>query len=595
MIIQGNCKKKGNFQRALIIVPPNITYQNFRHPTKNTKAWLHKSGEELGVIITDLPLGALTICGWLNANYEIESKLLDFNVEIHKNWDHPNDQSFEPWFRETLFNLDFEPDLIGFSSLFVTGYNNLLLLGKICRELHPNSKIIVGGNLATTMYSEILEDDTGDCFDALCYGEGELPMKELMEAHDVNEFIAMNPSWITRDKVKNGSFFAHNFINDLDEIPSLDYDLITIQDYQKSPTIKAYTQIEDKTNYITYMTSRGCPFLCTFCSAHTVHGRKMRYFSIERIRDELTSLQQQHNSKTLVLEDDHFLSDTERAKAIIRLARELGMNCVFPNALALFGLKRDMLEELASVGVRQLTLAVESGSPRVLKDLMKKPLKTEITERVAADCYELGMYTDCNIIIGMPGETVEDINVAREFLKKLPANWYRINVATPLAGSEMFETALKRGEMVGDVREAGYKSCVIETEHFTPQEINEVSYALNLELNFVHNTDMQRGNFRRASESFDNVLHLKQDHAFALYFKSKCLIELGETEEADKLLLKAVSLFRHDDVWNFYFHNFGINVVDFEIEYTSQHLEETKNILFSSTASGIGRKMVQLS
>ena len=74
----------------------------------------------------------------------------------------------------------------------------------------------------------------------------------------------------------------------------------------------------------------------------------------------------------------------------------------------------------------------------------------------------MGIYTDCNIIIGMPGETMDDIAVAREFLRELPANWYRINVATPLAGSEMYEVALENRQMVGDVREAGYKSCVIE-------------------------------------------------------------------------------------------------------------------------------------
>lgn len=584
-----------NFKRALIIVPPNITYNNFRNPTKNTKSWLHQNGLELGVIITDVPLGAMTICGWLSTTYDMETKLLDYNVEIHKNWDHPDDSSFEPWLRETLVNMDYEPDLIGFSSLFVTGYNNLLLLGKICRELYPNATVIVGGNLATTMYREILEDDADGCFDALCYGEGELPLKELMETADIKQYLSTSPTWITREKATNGSFFAHNFIDELDEIPPLDYELINVQDYQKSPTIKAYTQIEDKTNYITYMTSRGCPFLCTFCSAHTVHGRKMRYFSLERIREELTKLQKQHNAKTLVLEDDHFLSDGERAKSIIRLARELGMNCVFPNALALFGLKRDMLEELSSVGVKQLTLAVESGSPRVLKELMKKPLKTEITERVAADCYEMGMYTDCNIIIGMPGETIEDINVAREFLKKLPANWYRINVATPLAGSEMFETAVSRGEMVGDVREAGYKSCVIETEHFTPQEINEVSYGMNLELNFVHNTDMQHGNYLRAAESFDNVIRLKHDHAFALFFKSKCMHALGDSEGANMLLEKAVEIFKTDDIWNFYFHKFGLEIDGHDIEYSSCHLEETKNILFSSASSGIGRKMVYAS
>ena len=96
----------------------------------------------------------------------------------------------------------------------------------------------------------------------------------------------------------------------------------------------------------------------------------------------IRDLQSVNNANTLVIEDDHFLSDNDRAKGVLRIARELGLKCVFPNALALYGLDRSMLEVLSSCGVRQLTLAVESGSPRVLK-LMKKPLRIDITERVA--------------------------------------------------------------------------------------------------------------------------------------------------------------------------------------------------------------------
>ena len=65
--------------------------------------------------------------------------------------------------------------------------------------------------------------------------------------------------------------------------------------------------------------------------------------------------------------------------------------------------------------------------------------------------------------------------------------------------------------MVGDVREAGYKSCVIETEHFTPEQINEVAYSMNLGW-LCSITDMQMDNFERTIESFDNVLALKHDH-----------------------------------------------------------------------------------
>jgi len=581
-----------NFKKLLMVVPPNITFDNFVNPSKNTKSWIHENGKELGVIVTDVPLGAMTICTWLQSQFDIETRLLDFNVEIHKNWDHPHAQSFEPWFEETIAGLDFEPDLIGFSSLFVTGYTNLITLGKVCKKYFPLATRIVGGNLATTMYMELFEDGAGEVFDAFCFGEGELPLLELFEAKNVYEYLEKSPSWITASKSSGGYLFAHNFINELDDIPALDYELLDLSDYQLSPTIKAYTQINDKTNYITYMTSRGCPFLCTFCSAHTVHGRKMRYFSVERIEKELTALQKTYSANTLVLEDDHFLSDNKRAKTIIGIAKKLGMKCVFPNALALFGLKKDMLECLESAGVNQLTLAVESGSQRVLKELMKKPLKTEITERVANDCYEMGIYTDCNIIIGMPGENLDDINEAREFLKELPANWYRINVATPLAGSEMYETALDRGELVGNIKEAGYKACVIETDHFTPHQINELAYSLNLELNFVYNTDMQKGNYIRAAESFENVLNLKHDHAFALFYLSICYQEIDETDRATEMRKKAIQLFKTDEIWNFYYNKFNISIPGEDVEFFSRHLTTEKGIMFSTQSSGIGRQSV---
>jgi radical SAM superfamily enzyme YgiQ (UPF0313 family) len=546
--------------KVLIIVPPNITYEAFLNPTRNTKTWMHSSGLELGVIITDVPLGAITISAWLKEKCQADVTVLDFNVLLHKSWNHASDVSFSNWFDQELAKLDFVPDLIGFSSLFVTGYNNLLDMSKICRRRYPASLIVAGGNLATTMYNEIFQDDDG-AFDALCYGEGELPLKELFAADDKFRFLADSKCWITREKVgpsQSSLHFEHRYIENLDEIPSLDYSAIDLHDYHHSPTIKAYTQIKNKDNYITFMTSRGCPFLCTFCSAHTVHGREMRYFSLERVQDELSALTKKYGANTLVLEDDHFLSDRERALGVLKLARELGLVCVFPNALALYALDREMLEALYSTGVRQLTLAVESGSKRVLKELIKKPLRVDIIHRVANDCWDLGIYTDCNIIIGMPGETDDDIEESREFLKSIPANWFRINVATPLAGSEMYIEAHAKGQIVGDIRKAGYKDCVINTDSFTPEKINKIAYEFNIELNFVNNTDMKRGNYQRAAESFCNVLTLKHDHAFAKYYLGQALTRMGKEGEGRELIDEAVNAMHFDPLWRDFAVKFGL-------------------------------------
>ena len=184
-----------------------------------------------------------------------------------------------------------------------------------------------------------------------------------------------------------------------------------------------------------------------------------------------------------------------------------------------------MLTELHKTGVRQLTLAVESGSARVLKELMKKPLKLSITKRVAEDCRKIGIYTDCNIIIGMPGETLEDIEDTRKFLMDLGANWYRINVATPLAGSEMYIKAKEKGQIIGDIRMAGYKTCVVQTEHFTPEQIEKVAYDINLEMNFLNNIDIKIGNYVESIDIFNNVLLVRNDHVLAKYMIVFCLLK----------------------------------------------------------------------
>lgn len=546
--------------KCLLIIPPNITFEAFVNPSANSKYWMHKNGRKYGVLITDVPLGVLTISAWLKDRCNAEVQVVDFNTEIHKTWDSPEATSFHDWFEEVFLSIKqsgFEPDLIGFSSLFITGYDNLLALAEVAKKVFPDAFRICGGNLPTTMYRELFSDSP-DAFDALCFGEGELPITELMAAENKADYCNGSAQWITKENLKQGAMYQHNFISNLDEIPDLDYDCIDLKDYHLNPTIKAYTSIGDRTNYITYMGSRGCPFHCTFCAAHTVHGRKMRSFTIERIERELFDLCEKYAPNTLVIEDDMFLWDKEWAASVLKIAQKLNLTCFFPNALALYALDRPMLEELHRTGVRQLTLAVESGSARVLKEVMKKPLKLSITNRVVADCRDLGIYTDCNIIIGMPGETLNDINDTREFLRSLDANWYRINVATPLAGSEMYINAVKNGQIKGDIRMAGYKRCVVETKDFTPAQIESIAYDINLEMNFLRNSDIKYGNYERALETFENVLLLRNDHALAMYKIIECKRLMGVGPVDEELWTRLADMVQATPFWSKYFQDHAL-------------------------------------
>ena len=123
-----------------------------------------------------------------------------------------------------------------------------------------------------------------------------------------------------------------------------------------------------------------------------------------------------------------------RPYEVVESIGKLKLDMFFQNALAIYALDREFLELLKEMGVHELVLPIESGSMRVLREEMRKPLSLDRIPEVVRNCREVGIYTDCNIIIGMPGETKEDISDSIRFLKSIYADWFRTFVATPIPG-----------------------------------------------------------------------------------------------------------------------------------------------------------------
>jgi radical SAM superfamily enzyme YgiQ (UPF0313 family) len=546
--------------RVLFVVPPNIGFTDFISPPSNVKVQSMQNGKAFGSVITDMPLGIISLSAYLKKNIDIETRGIDLNVALNK-LDRFEWPSFKDYFRQVLQEeiKIFQPDVIGISALFSTAFNNLIDLGEVSREICPDCFLIAGGNVPTVSYREIFAST--DVFDAVCHGEGEIPLLELLTAEDKYAHVENSLTWITRNKLDTKQEFEHNFIEDLDRVP-FDYSLILQEDYELNPTIRSYSSVKSKGKSFNIMTSRGCPFKCIFCASHRTHGREMRYHSLDRVKEDILRLKNEYGIKVITIEDDHFMGDKQRAYEIVKFIGELGITAFFPNSLALYALNREMLVALKQAGVEQLILAVESGSDYVLKNVMKKPLKLEIVTRVAKDCHEIGIYTDCNILIGLPGERKQDIEDTRQFLKTVGANWFRINVATPLLGSEMHDICEEKSYFKGLVIESNYKKAIVGTEDFDPQFIQSVTYDINIELNFVHNADMQRGAYAVALKGFENALNAKPDHAIALYYSSLCHRQLGNEETAAHLLAQAKAAYTSNSIWEKYVQLYDIPISD---------------------------------
>jgi len=402
---------------------------------------------------------------------------------------------------------------------------------------------------------------------------------------------------------------SHNFIVDLDEIPPVDYDILDIAGYNANPTVSRYAvahnyELDSATSCVTLeraigknvvsntilsndippipiMTSRGCPFKCTFCASHAAHGRAMRYFSIDRVKNDLELIVSKYGSKGVVIQDDHFMGGKKRPYEVVSAIGEYQLEMFFQNALAIYALDREFLELLKANNVNELVLPVESGSMRVLRDLMRKPLKLSAIPRVVKDCRDIGIYTDCNIIIGMPGEKIEDIEEARTFLKTLYADWFRVFVASPIPGSEMHQQVVDLNAYVVPPIKANYKRAVIKTEFLSPEQIHFYTYLMNLELNFLYNSNLRLGNYQVAVDAFKTVMNVKSDHLYAILGLATANALCGHEKVAEVYFRQACDISERDTFWKPFCNELQVNLKNVSLNHFVEQMQSRWNVVYS--------------
>lgn len=546
-------------KKILFLVPVHISYESYISPPKNARTVI-KNGRIVNSLATDLPLGLLSISAYLKKYLSLDVRLVDFNVEVSAldRFNYPDFATFAKQYLTEHFAADFTPDIIGISSLFSPSYQNFIELGETVKGIWPDAFLVGGGNIPTNSYQHIHQTGGFRSFDALCFGEGEKPMLGLIEAESPESYVESAESWITARKLEDFFIPKHDFIVDLDEIPFYDYALCDHGRHSLNPVMTSYAAHSDSMGYH-IMTSRGCPFHCTFCASHQVHGRKMRFHSTERVFADIRRLVDQYSANTLIFQDDHFMADKARVLKILEFIEQEKLNAIFQNGLTLYSLDYETLSAFKRAGVNQLVLPLESGSEKVLKYQMKKPLKMSISRQVTEDCRKLDIYTNANVLIGLPGETRQDIEEARLNLRSIPANWYHVVCASPVVGSEIHKIASEKGYILGNVLGADYRTAVINTPDFSADYIQDMQYVFNLELNFLYNSDLRLGNLSTAETGFLNVLNLRPDHLMANLCLSYVHAKRGDEGKAAEHLARCHE-YHADGGWEKYIKIMDLNV-----------------------------------
>lgn len=463
---------------------------------------------------------------------------------------------------------DYKPDIIGFSMSFDVSYKSLNRLSSLVAKHFGKSVVqLVGGPAASTAYAEIL--DRSRNIDAVCFSEGELGFTNLLDSKDVSKAL-LNDPWITRDTL-NAKIHKAVVSQDLDDVIDIDYSVVPISGYNMKEAFSPFTYRDEISRQFFIVTSRGCPFKCNFCAEPMFHGAGMRYASTEKVYTHVKRLVDEYNLTVLTIYDDQILMNKDRAKELFSLLSRLNIRVEMPNGVTLSYIDAELAQILKSAGVDTLFLAIESGSKRVLKDIIRKPIAFDRIKPTVKLLQDNGIFTSAFWIFGLPGETQEDRDLTKELIYDAGLDWSFFNYASPLRGSALYLESIKKGWLPKKYQELGsidMTEYVLESPGIDKQSLELEMLSANLEFNFVKNNRFRIGDFKTSIRSFREVIDRHHEQPFAhfalarsLYFEngealneeiSSCLDDFRDTFQANNQWKHFERLLHTDDFYKEY-------------------------------------------
>ncbi len=362
---------------------------------------------------------------------------------------------------------EFKPDILGMTLIATRIKLCYSMLDKL-KELYPEMCLVAGGTHVASFREKVMKDCKG--LDFCVMREGELTFVELIDKIVKGETDFENVKGLM---YRDGEVIITEdmpMIHDLDLLPRPAYDLFELDKYY------AWKQ-----GIIPMFTSRGCPFRCVFCSIHLTMGRKYRVHSAKRVVEDLVYWNGR-GMKKFDLNDDEFTFFPERVEKICDLIVEKGLNIELRlfNGIRVADVTPTLLEKMKRAGFTAITYAIESGSPKVLKNI-KKGITIELAKKAIQMTKEVGIETTVNFIIGHPGETYKDALMTLELMKSVPGDKINFNNVVVYPQTELYGWVKENGRFIIDPEEflnlshqGKHDVPFFETDEFTKEQRMEV-------------------------------------------------------------------------------------------------------------------------
>ena len=316
---------------------------------------------------------------------------------------------------------------------------------KVAKEILPGAKIILGGPHPSCSPYNIF-----DFFSDIHWafkGEAEIGLSQLLDFISSNRTSADNLSGIPGLVWRNRGETIVNpqiFVEDLDQFGIPSWDLLRPDKYPLAPHGAFFKNYPIAPIIVT----RGCPFSCTYFAGYLVSGKKIRRRSVDKVIEEIKILYHKYGIREIHIEDDNFTMYNDLVYDFCKKLKENNLKITWtcPNGVRLDTLTKDLLITMKDAGLYSISVGVESGSDRILRDMKKSLTKEKTREKVQLikDC---GLEVSGFFIIGYPTETREDIMETINFARSMDLKRAGFSLFKPFPGTEATRQLIEKGEL----------------------------------------------------------------------------------------------------------------------------------------------------
>lgn len=357
----------------------------------------------------------------------------------------------------------FHPDIIGMNVMTFL-WNKVKLWAPQLKQRFPNSFLVIGGSHATVAKQHGLEECPE--IDGVILGEAEFILAELANCLEQHTSLSKVKSFIYREHGQIRMNAEHyERLTDLDKIPFPARSLINIREY--IPAAEQYQKLP----VVNVITSRGCPYKCTFCGS----GNTKAYFrSPKNVIEEFSLLIQKYKVKEIAIWDDTFTLDKQRVLDICKLMKQEGMDITWSAHSRVNTVDEELLRAMSKAGCWKICYGIESLLQKNL-NIIRKGSTVEQNFKAVRLSQKYGIQAEGSFIFGIPGETYQDALETIRLMKELNPDYMKCFPFTPLPGTESGAKIAEYGSLISEDTDQFTENSVVFTPHtMSPQQLKSL-------------------------------------------------------------------------------------------------------------------------